>query len=96
MATSLLNKRQAYIIDAYIDGLVQERCNASALAMELHLFCNNASICLFPRQAKLLRTVHTLFTQSHECTSANGVILKDMGNIKPDLYLTTTKPTAWA
>ena len=25
----------------YIDGLVQERRNSSALAMELHLFCTN-------------------------------------------------------
>ena len=28
----------------YIDGLVQERCNSSALAMELHLSCTNPSI----------------------------------------------------
>ena len=28
-----------------IDGLVQERCNSSALAMELHLSCTNPSIC---------------------------------------------------
>ena len=29
----------------YIDGLVQERRNSSALAMELRLSCNNPSIC---------------------------------------------------
>ena len=32
----------------YIDGLdrlVQERCNSSKLAMELHLSCTNPSIC---------------------------------------------------
>ena len=28
----------------YIDGLVQERCNSSTLAMELHLSCINLSI----------------------------------------------------
>ena len=28
---------------SYIDGLVQERCNSSALAMELHLSCTNPS-----------------------------------------------------
>ena len=28
----------------HIDGLMQERCNSSALAMELHLSCNNPSI----------------------------------------------------
>ena len=32
----------------HFDGLVQERCNSSALAMELRLSCNNPSIwCLF-------------------------------------------------
>ena len=29
----------------HFDGLVQERCNSSALAMELHLSCTNPSIC---------------------------------------------------
>ena len=29
----------------YINSLVQERCNSSALAMELHLSCTNPSIC---------------------------------------------------
>ena len=29
----------------YIDGLVQERCNSSALAMELRLSCINPLIC---------------------------------------------------
>ena len=28
----------------YMDGLVQERRNSSALAMELRLFCNNPSV----------------------------------------------------
>ena len=28
----------------YIDGLMQERCNSSALAMELHPSCSNPSI----------------------------------------------------
>ena len=32
-------------IPDYIDGLVQERCNSSALAMELYLSCTNPSIC---------------------------------------------------
>ena len=32
------------IID-YIDGLVQGRCNSSALAMELRLSCTNPSTC---------------------------------------------------
>ena len=31
----------------HIDGLVQARCNSSALAMELHLSCTNPSICFF-------------------------------------------------
>ena len=29
---------------SYIDGLVQERCNSSANALELHLSCTNLSI----------------------------------------------------
>ena len=29
----------------YVHGLVQERCNSHALAMELHLSCANPSIC---------------------------------------------------
>ena len=28
----------------YLDGLMQERCNSSALAMELHLSCPNPLI----------------------------------------------------
>ena len=28
----------------YMDGLVQERCNSSALAIELRLSCTNSSI----------------------------------------------------
>ena len=31
-------------LDPHLDGLVQKRCNSSALAMELHLSCNNPSI----------------------------------------------------
>ena len=34
-------------IESYIDGLVQERCNSSALAMELRLSCTNPSIYTF-------------------------------------------------
>ena len=33
-----------YGISCYIDGLVQERCNSSVLAMELHLSCINPLI----------------------------------------------------
>ena len=32
-------------MEEYIDGLVQERRNSSALAMELRLSCTNPSIC---------------------------------------------------
>ena len=35
-----------HVIVDYSDGLVQERCNSSALAMELRLSCTNPSICL--------------------------------------------------
>ena len=33
----------------HFDGLVQERCNSSALAMELRFFCTNPSILFSPR-----------------------------------------------
>ena len=29
----------------HFDGLVQEKCNSSVLAIELHLSCTNPSIC---------------------------------------------------
>ena len=32
-------------VHIYIDGLVQERCNSSALVMELYLSCTNPLIC---------------------------------------------------
>ena len=34
----------AKVASIYMDGLVQERCNSSALAMELHLSYTNPSI----------------------------------------------------
>ena len=34
------------LVGFYIDGLVQERRNSSALAMELRLSCTNPSICI--------------------------------------------------
>ena len=44
---SLLNGQQLiHIHRQQIDGLVQGRCNSSALAMELRLACTNPSICL--------------------------------------------------
>ena len=33
-----------YLFGVYIDGLVQERRNSSALAMELRIYCSNRSI----------------------------------------------------
>ena len=33
------------VLDHHFDGLVQERRNSSALAMELRLSCSNPSIC---------------------------------------------------
>ena len=35
-----------HFIFPYIDGLVPERCNSSALAMELHLSCTHPLLCL--------------------------------------------------
>ena len=36
-----LFRKQNYVSVFYIDGLVQERCNSSAWAMELRLSCIN-------------------------------------------------------
>ena len=38
----LQNHSNSYL---HVDGLVQERCNSSALAMELRLSCTNPSMC---------------------------------------------------
>ena len=38
-------ERHKYIFVLYFDGLVQERFNSNALAMELRLSCINPSIC---------------------------------------------------
>ena len=40
----------------YIDGLVQERCNSSALAMELRLSCANPSI--YAKQKSTLNSIN--------------------------------------
>ena len=45
--TRLILETRRYIhcwCKSHIEGLVQERCNSSALAMELHLSCTNPSI----------------------------------------------------
>ena len=43
--------------DIHIDGLVQERCNSIANAMELHLSCINPSICKCVLKASYKTTV---------------------------------------
>ena len=43
-----LNAQQLWLL--YIDGLVQERHNSSALAMELCLYCTNPLICTSPHK----------------------------------------------
>ena len=45
LATSYVSWSQLIRWHLHIDGLVQERRNSSALAMELCLFCTNPSIC---------------------------------------------------
>ena len=40
----------------HIDGLVQERCHSSVLAMELRLSCSNPSICWLVCQKQVSRT----------------------------------------
>ena len=55
---------------AYIDGLVQERCNSSALAMELHLSCTNPSTTPSAFNSSALTCEHP----------RNGVIWVDIGS----------------
>ena len=45
LGTKRLKMITLYIANNYFDGLVQERCNSSALAMELCLSCTDLSIC---------------------------------------------------
>ena len=44
MSLSLVIDLSHHRAVGHIDGLVQERCNSNALAMELHLSCTNPSI----------------------------------------------------
>ena len=41
----------------HLDGLVQERCNSSVLAMEFHLSCTNPSIWNIPNSQKWSKAV---------------------------------------
>ena len=52
-----------YGVYMYIDGLVQERRNSSALAMELHLSCTNPLIChhVFYEEGRLSTYVLLVF-----------------------------------
>ena len=57
----------------YIDGLVQERRNSSALAMELRLSCTNPSICYLLQSLKLvvIRMPSSFITGVHNCCSVS-------------------------
>ena len=54
LAYNWLTSKWTFIIKSRfdIDGLVQERCNSSALAVELRLSFTNPSICPFIKQAR--------------------------------------------
>ena len=43
------------------DGLVQQRHNSSANALELRLSCTNPSVCLLPQQSSLASYDNTLY-----------------------------------
>ena len=61
-----------FIYPYYINGLVQERRNSSALALELRLSCTNPSI-------------YSEFTAEGErrvCSISKDVVHNDMGKIK--------------
>ena len=60
----------------YIDGLEQERCNSSVLAMELSLSCINPSICSYSDQKlgtltlavspEVIMNTPNLYTTTHD------------------------------
>ena len=43
----------------HIDGLIQERCNSIANALELHLYCTNPSICRVVIRSPFIKTRHS-------------------------------------
>ena len=57
----------------YINGLVQERRNSSALTMELRLSCTNPSICYLLQSLKpvVIRMPTSFITGGHSCSSAS-------------------------
>ena len=61
----------------HIDGLVQERCNSSALAMELHLLCTNPSI------SSQMGNMDEILQKQDD--SILSVLRTDMKIISPDL-----------
>ena len=48
----------------HMDGFVQERCNSSALAKELHLSCTNPSTCGFPSQRAIMQSFDIFYVIS--------------------------------
>ena len=67
----------------YIDGLVQERCNSIANALELRLSCTNPSI--FPAAVEIwYLPVRCLFQEEIlPCSSEMGLLIDGMRPPKP-------------
>ena len=63
-----IRQSMACLTDAYIDGLMQERCNSIANALELRLSCTNPSICVTQPQC-----VKYLPVSPGECVCDNGI-----------------------
>ena len=55
--------------EGYLDGLVQERHNSSALALELRLSCINLSICKFSHYLTTTKWKHVLDAWKALCGS---------------------------
>ena len=51
----------------HIDGLVQERCNSTALAVELHLSCTNLSISIVTSKSGLCFNFFALMMHAFLC-----------------------------
>ena len=62
-----------------IDGLVQERRNSSALAMELRLSCINPSMCPLDRYQPILPIFLKVGSVAQYCLSASETTLRNVG-----------------
>ena len=66
----------------YIDGLVQERCNSSANALELRLFCTNPSTCRDIMDNDSAMTFNGEISVDHDSSTTAAVKQNSYSHIK--------------